>query len=74
MKKRFREINSRLMKSASLTLIGTGALGPIMNLINNLIYLVVVAAGGFFCRKGLCKYRHSLFLYALYAQLCPADQ
>ena len=52
MKKRFREINSRLMKSASLTLIGTGALGPIMNLINNLIYLVVVAAGGFFAVKG----------------------
>lgn len=48
----FSEINGRLMKSASLTLIGTGTLGPVMNLINNFTYLIVVAAGSFFAVEG----------------------
>lgn len=49
---RFNEINQRLSKSAVLTFIGTGTLGPVMNLINNCTYLIVAAAGGCLIVKG----------------------
>lgn len=52
MTEKFAEINGRLMKSAILTLIGTGALPPVMNLINNFTYLIVVAVGSYFAVKG----------------------
>lgn len=42
----FHQLNQALRHSAALTFIGTGSLGPLMNLINNFTYLVVAVAGG----------------------------
>lgn len=51
-KAKFADYNQKLKKSAVLTFIGTGALGPSINLINNLTYLIVAVAGGYFVVKG----------------------
>lgn len=51
-KARFADYNQKLKKSAVLTFIGTGALGPSINLINNLSYLIVAVAGGYFVVQG----------------------
>lgn len=48
----FAVYNEQLKKSAVWTFIGTGSLGPFMNLINNLTYLIVAVAGGYFVVQG----------------------
>lgn len=52
MKDKFAVINHSIQQSAAWTFIGTGALGPTMNLINNFTYLIIAVAGGYYVVKG----------------------
>ena len=51
-KKEFGEINKELTKSAIIAEALSGWMGPINNFINNLTYLIIAVAGGYFILKG----------------------
>ena len=51
-KSQFKEINSKLKKSSILAQGISGIMGPVMNLINNLTFLIVAVAGAYMILKG----------------------
>lgn len=52
-KNEFSEINLRLQKSAMYSQAISGVMGPCMNMLNNITYLIVAAAGGYLIVKNV---------------------
>lgn len=52
-KKDFKNVNQRLKKSAILSQAFSGIMGPTMNLLNNITYLLIAAVGGYMVIGGI---------------------
>ena len=65
-KKNFGEINDRLKTSLAMAQSFSGVMGPIMNLINNITYLIVAAFGGYMIVAGYGITPGIVFTFLLY--------
>ena len=67
-KGKFGEINKRLRTSAQVSQSFTGVMGPVMNLINNITYLIVAVVGGYMILKGSGVTPGIIFSFLLYTK------
>lgn len=65
-KQEFSEINIRLRKSSTVAAAISGAMGPLMNLINNTTYLIVAVTGGYMMLNGEPITIGIIFTFLLY--------
>ena len=67
-KKHFSGINKRLMVSGQLAQSLSGVMGPMMNLINNITYLIVAVVGGYMILTGTGITPGIIFSFLLYTK------
>lgn len=67
-KNRFNKINKQLRKSGQTAQALSGMMGPIMNLINNITYLIVAVVGGYLILKGSGITAGVVFSFLLYTK------
>ncbi len=67
-KNKFGKINKRLRKSGQVAQALSGVMGPIMNLINNITYLIVAVVGGYMILKDMGVTPGIVFSFLLYTK------
>ena len=67
-KTKFGKINKRLRTSGQVAQALSGVMGPIMNLINNITYLIVAVVGGYMILKGTGITAGIIFSFLLYTK------